>query len=46
MTLRAVVERDLCIGAGNCMRLATGYFELDEEDIALVIDGAEVTRVA
>ena len=30
------VERDLCIGSGNCVRLAPGVFELDGEQIAFV----------
>jgi ferredoxin len=32
------VERDLCIGSGNCVRLAPGVFELDGEEIAVVVD--------
>lgn len=35
---RVRVERGLCIGAGNCTRLARGTFALDEEDIAIVKD--------
>ncbi len=44
MTVGAVVDRDLCIGAGNCIRLARGYFELDDEDIAVVVNGAGASR--
>ncbi len=43
MTLRASVDRDLCIGAGNCIRLARGYFELDSEDVAVVAEGADAS---
>ena len=43
MTLRASVERDLCIGAGNCIRLARGYFELDDNDVAVLVEGAEAS---
>lgn len=32
------VERDLCIGSGNCVRLAPSVFALDSEQIALVVD--------
>jgi ferredoxin len=41
VSVRATVDRDLCIGAGNCVRLARGYFALDEEDIAVVVEGAD-----
>jgi ferredoxin len=36
MTVR--VERDLCIGSGYCLRYASGVFELDGEEIAIVVD--------
>lgn len=32
------IERDLCIGAGTCVVLAPGTFELDDENIAILID--------
>lgn len=35
---KIVVDRDLCIGAGTCVVLAPGTFELDDENIAVVID--------
>jgi ferredoxin len=38
------VERDLCIGSGNCVRLAPGVFELDGEEIAVVLDPARADR--
>lgn len=34
------VDRDVCIGSGNCTRLARGVFELDEDEIATVVDPA------
>jgi ferredoxin len=33
-----MVERDLCIGSGNCVELAPGVFELDREELAVVVD--------
>ena len=33
------VERELCIGSGYCVRYAPAVFRLDEEEIAVVIDG-------
>lgn len=32
------VDRGLCIGAGTCVVLAPGTFQLDDENIAIVID--------
>jgi len=37
---KIVVDRSLCIGAGTCVVLAPGTFELDDENIAVVIDEA------
>ena len=34
------VDRDLCIGAESCVVVAPDAFEMDEENIALVKDGA------
>ena len=38
MTLKVTVDRDLCIGSGNCVRLAKGAFALDEQLISTVVD--------
>lgn len=32
------IERDLCIGSGNCVRLAPGAFELGDDEIAVVAE--------
>jgi ferredoxin len=34
---RIVVDREVCIGAGTCARLARATFALDEQDIAIVV---------
>jgi ferredoxin len=34
--LRVTVDQELCIGAGNCERVAPGVFEVD--DVARVVD--------
>jgi len=34
---KVAVIRDLCIGAASCVAIAPKVFELDEEDIAVVI---------
>ena len=37
--MRIEVDRDLCIGSGNCVNLARGVFVLDdEEELAEVAD--------
>jgi ferredoxin len=32
------VDPELCIGSGNCVHMAPGVFELDEADVAAVVD--------
>jgi ferredoxin len=32
------VDRDVCIGSGDCVATTPEVFKLDEEDIAVVID--------
>lgn len=34
--LHVVVQRDSCIGSGNCVKVAPDLFELDEEDVAAI----------
>ena len=36
--VRAVVDRDLCIGAAPCVTIAPGVFQLDDENKATVVD--------
>ena len=40
--MRVKVNRDLCVGLGNCVALAPSVFELDEEDKAVVLESASV----
>ena len=42
MALKVKVDRDLCIGVGNCVALAPTVFVLDEETKAMVFDPASV----
>ncbi|HEX6311395.1 MAG TPA: ferredoxin, partial [Acidimicrobiia bacterium] len=42
-TLRAValeieIDRELCMGSGNCSFWAPGVFDLDDDGIAYVVD--------
>ena len=36
------VDRDLCIGVGNCVAIAPTAFKLDEENKAVVLEPASV----
>ena len=40
--MKVRVERELCIGAGNCVALAPTVFEFDEENKATVLDPSSV----
>ena len=40
MALEVDVDRDACIGSGNCAFHAPGAFELDADGIAFVVDPA------
>ncbi|MEA2250227.1 MAG: ferredoxin [Solirubrobacteraceae bacterium] len=48
--MRIEVDADLCIGSANCVHLAKGVFELDDDDLAQVVDpgaaSAEDIRLA
>ncbi len=32
------IDRDVCMGSGNCVFTAPGVFELDDDSIARVVD--------
>ncbi len=36
--IRVDVDRELCIGSGDCVESAPKVFDLDEEDKAIVLD--------
>lgn len=40
--MKVRVDRDLCIGIGNCVALAPTVFVLDEENKAIVLDPSSV----
>ncbi len=44
---KIVVDRDLCIGAGPCVTVAPGVFQLDEENKAYIVDpnGADAETI-
>jgi ferredoxin len=38
VALEIAVNRELCMGSGNCSFWAPGVFDLDEDGIAIVLD--------
>ena len=40
--MKVRVDRDLCIGIGNCAAFAPTVFTLDEENKAVVLDASSV----
>ena len=40
MALEIEIDRDVCMGSGNCVYEAPGVFELDDDGISSVIDPA------
>jgi ferredoxin len=40
MALDVEIDRDVCMGSGNCVYAAPGVFELDSDSIASVVDPA------
>ncbi len=47
MTLEIEINRELCMGSGNCSFWAPGVFDLDDEGIAFVlaVDGDPQEKV-
>ena len=40
--MKVKVDRDLCIGVGNCVAFAPTVFALNEENKAIVLDSSSV----
>lgn len=40
----AVVDRDVCVGFAECVKVAPTVFQLDDETIAVVLDPESVDR--
>jgi ferredoxin len=38
MGLEIDIDRDACMGSGNCVFAAPGVFELDDDSVARVVD--------
>jgi ferredoxin len=42
MDIQVEIDRDLCMGSGNCVYEAPGAFDLDGDSISFVVDVAAV----
>ncbi len=40
MALSIEINREVCMGSGNCSFWAPGVFDLDDDGVAIVIDAA------
>lgn len=40
--MKVTVDRELCIGVGNCVAVAPAVFQLDSESKAVVLDASSV----
>ena len=40
MALRITIDRETCIGSGNCVHWSPAVFDQDDEGYAIVIDAA------
>jgi ferredoxin len=38
VTIEVDIDRDACMGSGNCVYEAVGAFDLDDDGIATVVD--------
>jgi ferredoxin len=47
VALEIEINRDVCMGSGNCSFWAPGVFDLDDDGIAIVIDphGADDEKI-
>ena len=43
MTVHISIDRDLCIGSGQCVHLSHGAIVLDDNDVAEVRDASAAT---
>ena len=38
MALEITIDREVCMGSGNCSFWAPGVFDLDDDGVAVVVD--------
>jgi ferredoxin len=46
MGLEVEIDRDVCMGSGNCLYWAAGVFDLDDDSIAFVADATAASEDA
>jgi ferredoxin len=44
MTVRIEINREKCMGSGNCLFWAPGVFELGDDGVSVVIDPSAATE--
>lgn len=44
MGVKVELDRDVCMGSGNCIAEAPGAFDLDDDGIAFVVDAGAVSE--
>lgn len=42
--MKVRIDRDLCIGIGNCVAIAPSVFQLDNQNKAVIKDATSVTE--
>jgi ferredoxin len=42
--LRVCIDRSLCVGFGDCVDIAPAAFQLDDENIVILVDPERVDR--
>jgi ferredoxin len=47
VVVRIVIDRERCVGSGNCLYWAPGTFDLGDDGISMVVDpsGDDVDRI-
>ncbi len=47
MGIRIAIDRERCVGSGNCLYWAPGTFDLDDDGISVVVDprGDDLERI-
>lgn len=44
MTVRIEINREKCMGSGNCLFWAPGVFELGDDGVAFIVDPTAATQ--
>lgn len=44
MAITVDIDREVCIGSGNCVHISGGSIELDEDGVATVVDAENAAQ--